>query len=84
MQVPDCMPKTAARLPACDEDYGADNGRHFATAGPPPSPYSATVRPRRHAAALNRPYRRYSVGTTNMLSSVDVVNPQRMTIAIGV
>ena len=40
--------------------------------------------PRRHAAAFIRPYPRYSVGTTNMLSSVDVVNPQRMTIAIGV
>jgi hypothetical protein len=31
-----------------------------------------------------RPYLRYNVGTTNMLSNVDVVNPQRMTMAIGV
>ena len=30
------------------------------------------------------PYRKYRVGTTNMLSSVDVARPHRMTIAIGV
>ena len=30
------------------------------------------------------PYRKYSVGTTNMFSSVDVIRPHRMTIAIGV
>ena len=30
------------------------------------------------------PYRKYNVGTTNMFRSVDVVNPQRITIAMGV
>ena len=29
-------------------------------------------------------YRRYNVGTTTMFSSVDVISPQRITIAIGV
>jgi hypothetical protein len=36
-----------------------------------------------HPSVL-RPYRRYRVGTTNMLSNVDVARPHRMTIAIGV
>ena len=45
-----------------------------------------SARPERpHPSLLaTRPYFRYSVGTTNMFSSVDVVNPQRITIAIGV
>ena len=30
------------------------------------------------------PYFKYSVGTTNMLSSVEVVNPHMITIAMGV
>jgi len=30
------------------------------------------------------PNLRYSVGTTNMFSSVDVARPHRMTMAIGV
>ena len=36
------------------------------------------------AAAAARPYFRYNVGTTNMFSSVEVVSPHRITIAIGV
>lgn len=36
------------------------------------------------AGSSGRAYLRYSVGTTNMFSSVEVVRPQRMTIAIGV
>ena len=31
-----------------------------------------------------RPYRKYIAGTTTMLSSVDVISPHRMTMAIGV
>ena len=38
----------------------------------------------RQFAAVGRPYLRYSEGTTNMFNIVDVFNPHRMTIAIGV
>ena len=31
-----------------------------------------------------RAYRKYIVGTTTMFKSVEVINPERMTIAIGV
>jgi len=31
-----------------------------------------------------RPYRKYIVGTTTMFNSVDVINPNKITIAIGV
>lgn len=31
-----------------------------------------------------RPYCKYIVGTTTMFNSVDVINPNRITIAIGV
>jgi hypothetical protein len=37
-----------------------------------------------HTPAVWRPNRRYNVGTTIMFSSVDVVSPHRMTMAIGV
>ena len=30
------------------------------------------------------PYRKYNVGTTNIFNNVDVVRPQRITMAIGV
>jgi hypothetical protein len=36
------------------------------------------------AGANGRPYRRYNVGTTIMLSNVDDMRPHRMTIAMGV
>lgn len=41
-------------------------------------------RPAAPTAGSGRANRRYIVGTTTMFSSVDVVNPQRMTMAIGV
>ena len=34
--------------------------------------------------AAGRPYRKYIVGTTTIFNRVDVINPHRMTIAIGV
>lgn len=56
-----------------------------------PKPYalesSQVVGGRRYEAVVSPgtdPNLKYSVGTTNILSSVDVARPQRMTMAIGV
>ena len=72
----DCLRAPADVLPSRPLPQGRDQLAHGLL--------SAVGLPASGGSVHGRPYRKYSVGTTNMFSSVDVVSPHRITIAIGV